>query len=83
MKQNEQKKCCSTYKTEPSINNKKSRNMGRKKKNADTPEIHNDLKGFNIKINEFGEIKASFSIDKLNTFLNKKVDDKKFKDDEK
>jgi hypothetical protein len=57
--------------------------MGRKKKNAENPEIHNDLKGFNIKINEFGEIKASFSIDKLNTFLNKKVDDKKFKDDDK
>jgi hypothetical protein len=53
--------------------------MGRKKKNNGNPDIHKDLKGFNIKINEFGEIKASFSIEKLNTFLNNKVDDKKFK----
>jgi hypothetical protein len=53
--------------------------MGRKKKNSGL-EIHEDLKGFNIKINEFGEINTSFSIDKLNTFLNRKVDDKKLKE---
>jgi hypothetical protein len=53
--------------------------MGRKKKNSEN-EIHKELKGFNIKINEFGEINTSFSIERLNTFLNQKVDDKKLKD---
>ena len=53
--------------------------MGRKKKNARL-EIHEELKGFNIKINEFGEINTSFSIEKLNIFLDRKVDDKKLKD---
>ena len=53
--------------------------MGRKKKNAGL-EIHEELKGFNIKINEFGEINTSFSIEKLNTFLYRKVDDKKLKE---
>jgi hypothetical protein len=56
--------------------------MGRKKKNANL-EIHQDLKGFSIKINEFGEIKTSLPIERLNTFLNKNVIDKKFIDDKK
>ena len=56
--------------------------MGRKKKNANL-EIHQDLKGFSIKINEFGEIKTSRPIERLNTFLNKNVIDKKFIDDKK
>jgi hypothetical protein len=46
------------------------------------PEIHDDLKGFDIKINEFGEIVSSYSVDKLNSFLNDNVDDKKLKDRE-
>ncbi len=51
--------------------------MARKKKITPSPDIHKDLQGFNIKINEFGEIKSTFSIEKLNSFLNEKVDDKK------
>lgn len=31
-------------------------------------------------INSFGEISSSFSIDKINEFLNKNVEDKKLKD---
>jgi hypothetical protein len=54
--------------------------MGRKKKNG-SDEIHNELKGFNIKINEFGEIKSSYSIEKLNSFLNEKAADKKPKEE--
>ena len=46
------------------------------------PEIHDDLKGFDIKINEFGEIVSSYSVDKLNSFLDDNVDDKKLKDRE-
>lgn len=56
--------------------------MGRKKKNNEKPEIHDELKGFEIHINEFGEIKTSYSIDKLNEFLNENVEDKKLKEKE-
>jgi hypothetical protein len=54
--------------------------MGRKKRNDLNQAMHNDLKGFNIKINEFGEIKSSFPVDKLNLFLNHNIHDKKLKD---
>lgn len=53
--------------------------MSDKKNN---PKTHKDLKGFDIKINEFGEIVSSLSIEQLNSFLNENVDDKKLKDRE-
>ena len=40
-------------------------------------KVHEELDGFEIKIDAFGEITSSFSIDKINTFLNKNVDDRK------
>ncbi len=43
------------------------------------PKVHKDLSGFNININTFGEISTSIDIDKINEFLNKKVDDKKLR----
>ena len=43
------------------------------------PKVHEDLKGFNVKINTFGEIITSFNIDTLNDFLNNNVDDKKLR----
>jgi hypothetical protein len=33
-----------------------------------------------MNINSFGEISSSFSIDKINEFLNNNVDDKKLRD---
>ncbi len=54
-----------------------------KKKDKDKPEkpeVHDDLSGFNIKINEFGEIVSSFGVDKINKFLNENVDDKKLRE---
>jgi len=50
-----------------------------KKGNKATPKVHKDLEGFDIKINKFGEIKGNLDIDTINEFLNKKLDDKKFK----
>lgn len=38
-----------------------------------------DFKDFNIKINEFGEVICSHSMDDVNEFLDKKVEDKKLK----
>ena len=46
----------------------------------DKPKVHKDLEGFNIEINEFGEIKSTMDADQLNAFLNKEVVDKKLKD---
>ncbi len=44
------------------------------------PESHEDLKGFDIRINEFGQIKSTLAIDELNTFLDENVSDKKLVD---
>ncbi|MBN3580971.1 hypothetical protein JYB64_01135 [Algoriphagus aestuarii] len=55
--------------------------MAKKKNKIDAdPKVHEDLKGFKMDINSFGEINSSFSIDKINEFLNKNVEDKKLKD---
>lgn len=51
--------------------------MPKKKSKKGDPEVHKDLKGFDIKINEFGEITSNFNVDKLNNFLNENVEDKK------
>lgn len=52
-------------------------------KNSEKPRVHKDLDGFEIEINSFGEIQMSHDIDKLNAFLNDKVDDKKLRHIEK
>jgi hypothetical protein len=54
--------------------------MTKKKKKEEEPRVHEELKGFKMEINSFGEISSSFPIDKINEFLNKNVEDKKLKD---
>lgn len=49
-----------------------------KKSPKENPKIHDDLKGFNIHIDEFGQVKTTMSQEELNAFLNEKVEDKKF-----
>jgi hypothetical protein len=57
--------------------------MPRKKKSTKKttktgrPSFHEDLQGFDIKVNSFGEMESSFEIDRINEFLNKEVPDKK------
>lgn len=51
--------------------------MPKKMKKHGEPEVHEDLKGFDIKINTFGELHSNYEVDKLNDFLNDKVEDKK------
>ncbi|MBX2844028.1 MAG: hypothetical protein KTR26_19815 [Flammeovirgaceae bacterium] len=51
-----------------------------KSKRTRKPKVHKDLEGFNITVNKSGEIESTYSIDELNKFLNKKVDDKKLRD---
>ncbi len=54
--------------------------MPKKKASKNKPAVHENLKGFDIKINEFGEITSNFQVEKLNEFLNEAVDDKKLRD---
>jgi hypothetical protein len=54
--------------------------MTKKKKKEEEPRVHEDLKGFKMEINSFGEISSSFSIDRINEFLNKNVEDKKLRE---
>ncbi len=53
--------------------------MPKKKNDKDKPDINPELEGFEIEINEFGEIKSSMDVDKVNEFLNRNVEDKKLK----
>lgn len=52
--------------------------MSKKKKEPKkSARVHKDLQGFEIKVNEHGEITSNYSIDQINEFLNKNVEDKK------
>ncbi|UXX80745.1 hypothetical protein N7E81_06485 [Reichenbachiella carrageenanivorans] len=55
--------------------------MSKKNKNT-KPKVNPALKGFEVNINSFGEIKSTLKIDELNAFLNDNVEDKKLKDRE-
>ncbi|NNE30497.1 MAG: hypothetical protein HKN16_12735 [Saprospiraceae bacterium] len=54
--------------------------MSKKEKGDKKPQLHKDLKGFDIHINEFGEIVTNKPIENLNEFLDEHVEDKKLKD---
>ena len=41
------------------------------------PRVHKELSGFEVSIDQFGELKSNMPIEKLNNFLNENVDDKK------
>ncbi|MBK8489915.1 MAG: hypothetical protein IPL49_03165 [Saprospirales bacterium] len=51
--------------------------MPKKKPLKGDPEVNEALKGFDIRIDEFGEITSNFEIDRINKFLNENVPDKK------
>ena len=55
----------------------KKRSKKRKEKRA---KVHQDLQGFDVKVNRFGELTSSVDVDRLNAFLNKNVEDKKLLD---
>jgi hypothetical protein len=57
--------------------------MSKEKSKKGKPKVHDDLKGFDIRINEFGEIISNFEVDMINTFLNENLEDKKLSDDDK
>jgi hypothetical protein len=46
-------------------------------KKQNKPRVHTELRGFEVTINQFGELQSSMNIEKINDFLNRNVDDKK------
>ena len=60
--------------------------MGKKSdkpsKKQGKPKVHQELKGFEVSIDTFGELKSNLPIEKLNEFLNENVDDKKLNERE-
>lgn len=51
-----------------------------KNKKTEKPKVHGELDGYEVSIDSFGEIHSSLSIEKINEFLDKNVEDKKLKD---
>ena len=43
-------------------------------------KVNKEIEGFDVKVNEFGELKSNMPIDEINKFLNKNVNDKKLRD---
>lgn len=41
------------------------------------PRVHKDLEGFEMSVDQFGEIRSNMNIEKINAFLDRNVDDKK------
>lgn len=56
--------------------------MPKKKKNTDKAKVHEQLSGFDIKIDPFGELQSNFNVDKINNFLNKNLEDPKLNTEE-
>lgn len=46
-------------------------------KEGPKPKVHQELSGFEVRINEFGEIRSNMNIEKINEFLDRNVEDKK------
>ena len=42
-------------------------------------KINAKLDGFEVSVDNFGEVKTTMDIDKINSFLDEEVEDKKFK----
>jgi len=53
------------------VNSKKKNDPDKKAR------VHKELEGFEIKVNPLGEITSNYSIEDINTFLNRHVRDKK------
>jgi hypothetical protein len=50
-----------------------------KKTKKQKMSLHPQLDSFEIKINQFGEVVATYDLNRLNQFLDTQVEDKKFR----
>ena len=44
------------------------------------PRVHSQLDGFEVSVDQFGELQSNLPIEKINKFLDENVDDKKLED---
>ncbi|HEY5824997.1 MAG TPA: hypothetical protein VIT44_11555 [Cyclobacteriaceae bacterium] len=51
-------------------------------KTTPKPRVHRELDGFEVSIDQFGELRSNMNIEKINEFLNQNVDDKKLEERE-
>lgn len=51
------------------------------KPNEKPAEVHEDLAGFDIKIDTFGQMDRNTSVERLRNFLDKQMDDKRIPKD--
>jgi hypothetical protein len=56
---------------------KKEASSSKATKKQAKPRVHKELSGFEVSIDQFGELKTNMNIEKINSFLDKNVDDKK------
>lgn len=58
--------------------------MGKEKKTPKKrkPRVHTQLDGFEVSVDQFGELQSNMPIEKINQFLDDNVDDKKLEDRE-
>ena len=55
--------------------------MARTKNNkTGLPKVNSELEGFNVKVGSFGELQTTYNIEDINSFLNKRLADKKLVD---
>jgi hypothetical protein len=54
--------------------------MKKKKKKIEEAQVNPELKGLDIRVNEFGEIVSNISVERLNDFLDRNVIDKKLEE---
>ena len=58
--------------------------MGKEQKSTKKrkPRVHSQLEGFEVSVDQFGELQSNMPIEKLNKFLDENVEDKKLEDRE-
>lgn len=56
---------------------KENLSISKSSKKQGKPRVHKELSGFEVSIDQFGELKSNMNIEKINSFLDKNVDDKK------
>ncbi len=57
--------------------------MPGKKKEKGKKNVHEELEGLELRINEMGEVKSNLDISKINRFLDDHTTDKKLSDKQK
>lgn len=49
----------------------------KEEKPSKKPKVHDELKGFELSVDQFGQIRSNVDIEKINAFLDRNVKDKK------